>query len=450
MNALNTRFLFTVFFGVLLLFFAESTQTKTQEPAKKPTFSHVNKVIKNANSWLAKNQKPDGSWATGMGENKYAQVVTTSFAGLALLASGKEYYQHVHKAANFVAMNTLKDTSRVRLPENLDQSNWKYSIGGLFLVEYYAGLKKNPKPNTALIWQTGQTLEKMVKESIERMEDSGGWGHTPRVKNPLGYVELEVVSNWMLAFFGAAERCGINVPSYEKAFAFIENCCNPNSGDVGYSPRKGQKGFGCPCRTGGAIFGFAILGKDQSALYPLMITAWKSSMKNSNEGHGSLAIGYLGSALGARQVGDWDKFKELFFEQILNHVEKDGTIKTILGKSPQAQANADKQVGPAYTSAIYSLILQLEKNNLSFLGKQFDSSERSKGSDILRETMVRLVNEFREKEKVGNLTSNEDLMNLAQDQAAIMARRDRFGDSDKDGHVIDGKKPKDRLGEDAA
>jgi hypothetical protein len=84
----------------------------------------------------------------------------------------------------------------------MDRSNWNVAIGGLFLCEYAAALKET-RPN-AKNARLQQALDKLADEAVRRMEDSGGWGHTPRLTNELGYVELEVMSNWMLAMLGAA------------------------------------------------------------------------------------------------------------------------------------------------------------------------------------------------------------------------------------------------------
>src|SRR5262249_53585570 len=147
------------------------------------------------------------------------------------------------------------------------QSNWKIGIGGLFLCEYYAFLKDKNQTFSAL--RIHRALERVMEETFKRMEPSGGWGHTPTIKNPLGYVELEVVSNWMLMSVGAMERLGIKPPDAElkKALQFVDDCCAPGQGAVGYSPRPGQKGMrDSPCRTGGAIFAFAALDQKKHPL----------------------------------------------------------------------------------------------------------------------------------------------------------------------------------------
>src|SRR5262249_5224525 len=144
-------------------------------------------------------------------------------------------------------------------------------------------------------WKQLTTL--LVNEGFKRMEPSGGWGHTSRVPCPLGYVELEVVSNWMLAMLGAAQQQGARLPAdkLSKALEFIERGCHTGRGAVGYSPRPGQKGHGCVGGNGGAIFAFALLKRQDHQLYAPMVDYWRDHVEASGDGHGSAALGLLGS-----------------------------------------------------------------------------------------------------------------------------------------------------------
>jgi hypothetical protein len=341
--------------------------------------------VKKALDGLARAQFRDGSWPSGVpGEGQAGiiiipsprTVVTASFCGLALLASGdKRYDRNVDRAADYVAGNLFQDSGLLRIPPERDQSNWNVALGGLFLCEYAAALKAREAPPQARITKLQKVLEKLVDEVVRRMEDSGGWGHTPRVKNELGYVELEVMSNWMLAVLGAADRLRVKKAPAEKialALRFIENCCNEGEGGVGYSPGEGQKGFGDPGRTGGALFAFALLGQEGHPLYPRLAAYWRKARDTSADGHGSIALGLLGSALGARQLGgaDWDAFAAKFFPQVLDAANADGTFKHLTSTAAQARDGYDERLGVAYSTAIYTLFLQLGAGHLKFLGQK--------------------------------------------------------------------------------
>jgi hypothetical protein len=343
----------------------------------------VDAQVKKTLTWIARAQRAEGRWPAGLpGEEQPGvillpgprTVVTASFCGLALLASGDKRYQAaIDRAANYVAANLVQDNRLTETPPNMDRSNWNVAIGGLFLCEYAAALKET-RPN-AKNARLQQALDKLADEAVRRMEDSGGWGHTPRLTNELGYVELEVMSNWMLAMLGAAERLGAKQAPPEKvqlALHFVEDSCKDGDGGVGYSPREGQKGFGDPGRTGGALFAFAMVGQEGHPLYPRMAAYWRKSRDESADGHGSIALGLLGSALGARQLGggDWDGFAAKFFPPILAAANEDGSFKHLTSVVPRAANGSDETLGVAYNTGIYALLLQLGTAHLKLVGQK--------------------------------------------------------------------------------
>lgn len=332
--------------------------------------------LKTALAWLAKNQRQDGSWESGLGDNRPAVVVTTSFAALALLATDDSNYRDVvAKAAKFLETNILTDPPvEPKLDEQWDQSNWKVAIGGLFLCEYHATLGRNPAMRSPSM--TSKELERLVeavaKESCRRMEPSGGWGHTPRVKNALGYIEFEVMSNWMLATLSTARRIGVTVPAddLKRAVKYVEDCCDPKNGGVGYNTKE-LKEFGCPCRTGGAIFALATMGRSDHPIYARAAGYWRRELGNSGEGHGSVALGLLASALAARQLGDeaWQAYHNRFFPKILEGGNADGSFEHLTGSTSHS-VGCDDKLGSGYNTGIYALILQLDQGKLHFLGRQ--------------------------------------------------------------------------------
>jgi uncharacterized protein YkwD len=64
-----------------------------------------------------------------------------------------------------------------------------------------------------------------------------------------------------------------------------------------------------------------------------------------------------------------------------------------------------------------------------------------------REAILRMTNEFRKSKDVKPLVVNKVLAEAAQKHAANMARQDKFGDDGDNGHILDGKKPPDRIKE---
>ena len=65
--------------------------------------------------------------------------------------------------------------------------------------------------------------------------------------------------------------------------------------------------------------------------------------------------------------------------------------------------------------------------------------------DGLRNELLGRINEVRAKGKVAALARNAKLDAAAQKHVANMARQDKYGDEGKNGHIMDGKGPRDRL-----
>lgn len=62
-----------------------------------------------------------------------------------------------------------------------------------------------------------------------------------------------------------------------------------------------------------------------------------------------------------------------------------------------------------------------------------------------RDVIVKLTNAFRRARKLPPLKVNATLASVAQKHAENMARQDKYGDTDRNGHILDGKGPKDRV-----
>jgi len=59
--------------------------------------------------------------------------------------------------------------------------------------------------------------------------------------------------------------------------------------------------------------------------------------------------------------------------------------------------------------------------------------------------IVRLANDFRKSQKLPPLKLNDKLARAAQKHAENMARQDKYGDDNRNGHILDGKNEKDRV-----
>jgi len=65
--------------------------------------------------------------------------------------------------------------------------------------------------------------------------------------------------------------------------------------------------------------------------------------------------------------------------------------------------------------------------------------------DAVEKQILDLVNAYRVKNEAGKVELEDKLSATAQAHARAMAKADKYGDDDKNGHVWDGKKPDDRA-----
>jgi uncharacterized protein YkwD len=63
----------------------------------------------------------------------------------------------------------------------------------------------------------------------------------------------------------------------------------------------------------------------------------------------------------------------------------------------------------------------------------------------LRDDLHKQINDLRAKDNVAALKRNAKLDEMAQKHAENMAAQDKYGDDGKNGHILDGKDPADRL-----
>ena len=240
--------------------------------------------------------------------------------------------------------------------------NWAYAYSPLFLSEMY---KKTRSAAMAV------KLQKWADRIAKNQEKSGGWAHGPGGPNALGYLELEVMSNWCLAALGAMKRLGIKVDKecIEKAIAYVRACSSADGG-VGYSTRPGQKGMGDPGRTAGAITAFCLLGLRRHPFFPNMCNYFRRELRGIPSGHVSPVMHFTAGALASWHLGkrEWSRFMKEFRIHFMTARRPDGSFAAIPTKETElTRSNTDLTLGDCWTTSSYALILSIPEERLSLL-----------------------------------------------------------------------------------
>lgn len=325
-----------------------------------------NMMVQLSLKWLAENQN-GGVWETSLG-GQNGNVVVTSVCGLALLASGSypsgPYAKEIKMALKYVLRYAGKEDEKPTSGANWRQVNWTLGYAPLFLAECYA------RTPTAEIRNKLLELSQLISKN---QETSGGWAHGPGGPNALGYVELEIMSNWCLASLGMiqAVKVPVQTETIQTGLDYIVQCSSEEGG-VGYSTREGQKGFGDPGRTAGAIFAFAMLQQKKHSFYPKMSDYLLKNIKEVPNGHVSPVMHFMATALACHQLED--SFQKEFWTQFqlefLSARRFDGSFASRpTEESTKMRSNTDLDLGANWITGNYLIVLLLHENKLKLFQK---------------------------------------------------------------------------------
>lgn len=337
-----------------------------KDAANFPGGKMRDKIVEDALVWLAKQQQGDGSWECQLSAEN-GKVCMTSLCGLAFMACGSTaekgaYSSNVKKAVQFVLANigVEREMGMGGGSGNWNQTNWGLGYGGIFLAQ------------VQLVSPVNGIKEKLtwVRDTIlKNMEETGGWAHGPGGPNALGYLELEIVSNYVLSALGGVQQCGIDVDKtkVDKALAYIQKCGGGKPG-VGYSTRQGQVGWGDVGRTSGAINAFAALGRTDHAYYKPMVGFMLGNLGKIKDGHVSPMMHWLAAAIACRREGNksWEAFWDAQREECTMLRMPDNTFTARpTDESATLGKNSDRDMGAIWCTAHWVIILGLEKDNLT-------------------------------------------------------------------------------------
>jgi Family of unknown function (DUF6288) len=318
-------------------------------------------IVRSGLEFLASQQASDGSFPTDLG-GQTGKVVVTSLGGLAFLAAGASPDRDgpLGRALEYVLRHVGQpDRTMGGMGAggmgggNWNQENWELGYGLMFLAE----MARRTRRQDVLA-----KCQELVVRIERNQEESGGWAHGPGGPNALGYLELEIVGNYLLAGLGAARSLELEVDTdgVARALEWIVGT-SPGDGGVGYSQRDGQR-FGDPGRTAGAIVAFAAVGQSRHAFFGRMVDSFQGHMEELPNGHVSPAMHLLAGAMASRLLGDrpWRAYMDAFRLHVMQARKPDGSFaSTPTQESQMMRNNTDAQVGPCWNTATYVLILSL-------------------------------------------------------------------------------------------
>ena len=314
-----------------------------------PVPPHVEAAVDKALEFLARTQKPDGTWPHGGGST----TAVPSLSVMAFLARGHvpgqgPYGDLLYRSIDHVLAQQKPETGILSGTSN-NAMMYEHGISTAMLCEVY-GMVDDERRS-----RIGKALEKAIRLTLsaQKLPDgrakshphTGGWRYQP------GSGDADIsVTGWQLMALRGAANCGAAVPkeALDEGVAYVRRNAVPKESGGGFAYQPG--GNANPARTGTGILALELLGQHHS---PEALAGAEFLTKNPPDNPGQefyfYSVYYCAQAL--NQLGDphWDAVYPKLRDALLKLQQADGRFTG--GGGQEAEA------GDAYRTSMSVLAL---------------------------------------------------------------------------------------------
>ena len=342
----------------------------TPTAAPDPAAPDVKQTAAKGLKWLAEKQNADGTWSGANGNSLRATV--TAYAGLALLMHGSTlqdgpYAAHLRKAVAWFEKGA--QPNGLLVPANDPTESGRYMQSHCAALLFLASAHDADGDETRRT-RVAKVLVAAVKFATDAQTRAGGWGLVARD----GRNDETFSTAFMVQALLAAERAGVAVPRavFERAAKYIADATT-REGGVGFSPVPAEFAQGnaqqLPTSAGAAVL-LTFSRKPPPLAKWIAYTrrtlpavpqpaAVRPDQVSSDVLQHHLAAARLAHALGetghralapdARETDllRWSQYRERLFPFLKGTQAENGSW-------------ADPYVGPAYSTALALIALQLD------------------------------------------------------------------------------------------
>ncbi|HEY2910067.1 MAG TPA: hypothetical protein VGI99_07460 [Gemmataceae bacterium] len=370
-------------------------------PAAAFTNKDVDKCVERGLDYLKKIQAQDGHWEAPGGN--YPTTVT-AICGMAMLMEGSnlregKYSDQINKAVGWFLSPARQQPNgligNVQNPTEATRSMYGQGYGTLFLASVY-GEEEDREQRKKLETVLTRAVDFIAKAQTSKKHqlpegksvEIGGWGYVSAAEGH--NFDEGSVTVAPLQGLRAARNAGIKVPkeTINKAIAYLDACTTPDGGIIyNYTGGRAQQGgsyvltaaaLGSGLSTGEFTRAIGVMnGKNppKGVDRPSVVRWFEHCKKHihigkGRVGHEEYMLYYY--AQGMYALGDnryaqlfpgepkeshltWSKFKEGVFPYLMESQDK---------ASGGWTGSGSYGIGPAFVTAIYLTILQLEKGIL--------------------------------------------------------------------------------------
>jgi len=298
--------------------------------------------------YLAREQRRQGYWEANGGQYK---VAMTALAGNALACEGStstrgKYAENIRRAVDFLIENSNPETGLIGYEKDYHYM-YGHGFSMLFLSQVYG-----EEEDTLRRMELRRVLTKAVVFCGNAQTSAGGWGYVS-AKDGTGFDEGSTCITQVQGL-RACRNAGIPVSRevIHRALEYIQKCTTAEGG-VQYSIRGGGAR---PAITAAAIACLFNSGEYDSQYAKKLLAycdkkVWPGTQHGSYFGHWHYTHYYFAQVM--YRLGDekWNKYFDWVSESIIHKQSASGSWK-------------EGHIGPVYTTAINTTILQLDNGYL--------------------------------------------------------------------------------------
>ncbi len=228
------------------------------------------RAVEAAQTWLASQQLPDGSWKYGGGKNNGVNAICV----LALMVGGSvpgegTFAKEIGNGLQCI-LNSQKESGLLAAGELESHAPmYQHALATVLLAETY-GMTQNPRIRNSLI--------EAVNLIVGTQHGEGGWRYLPKpMQGDISATVMQVMA------LRAASESGIYVPgdTVERAIKFIRSCYNDKEKGFGYT-NAGATEFP---RTAAGLVCLQTVGLGSEPMIPDVIEYILKKSSDKKQGH---------------------------------------------------------------------------------------------------------------------------------------------------------------------
>jgi hypothetical protein len=309
----------------------------------------IDQAVARGLDYLAREQRKQGYWEANGGQYR---VAMTALATTALLCEGSttmrgKYAENIRSAVDFL-LDCAQPNGLIGYKED-----YRYTYGhgfSMLCLSQVFGEEEDADRRERI----RKVLTKAVEFCAYAQTTQGGWGYVS-AKDGNDFDEGSTCVTQVQGL-RACRNAGIPVAKeiIDRAHKYIENCLTPDGG-VQYSIKRA--GGARPPITAAAVATLFSTGDYEGEIVKKMLDYCSKNVwpggggLDSNFGHWHYAHYYYSQVMYRLGDEEWSKYIKSVGAQILRGQSADGSWK-------------EGNVGPVYTTAINSTILQIDKGYL--------------------------------------------------------------------------------------